>query len=134
MRTPTRKGRAVLLLLVALVVVPPIAWAVSVGAVRELRRARAVDPRVGCQAWVAVRGLSGGCYRCARPGVAGSPWCRIHINATTDAGPEVSCSRRIDEPQAVGRALAIARVGIPIAAVLAAALLAAIAWATIRYV
>lgn len=119
-----------LLILVGLLLGVPILWTVSVGAVREARRAKRLDPRAGCQAWVAVPGVRGRLYRCCEPVYAGGSWCRPHEvvragNATdvdSDAAP-------IDEPQAVGRALAQARIGVPLALVALLGTVALIVWA-----
>ena len=125
-----------LLLLAVLAIALPVLWAVSFGALRDARRAREVDPREGCQAWVEVRGQPGRRYRCARPRFAGGTWCRRHEVApdaergapdTADAEVEL-----IDEPQDVGRALAQARFGIPVAIATVVALLAATAWLVAR--
>ena len=117
-----------LLILVVVAFGAPILWTVSVGAVREARRARQQDPRVGCQAWVAVPGLPRRLYRCAEPSYAGGPWCRRHevLPEARDAHPDVEL---IDEPQSVGRALAQARIGIPLAlATIVAAAAVVIVW------
>lgn len=105
-----------LLILVGLAFAVPLLWTVSVGAVREVREGRRSDPRLGCQAWVPVAGLSGRRYRCCAPVYAGGSWCLRH---EVDRGEEPDAAgteaRFIDEPQAVGRALVRARIGIPLA-------------------
>jgi hypothetical protein len=119
----------VLLILVVLIIGTPILWAVSVGALREAGRARRRDPRDGCQAWVSVPGLRGRLYRCCEPLYAGGPWCRPHEVArsrdTMEAPGDVT---RVDEPQAVGRAIAQARIGVPIAVLVTVAAIAVAVW------
>jgi hypothetical protein len=112
----------------------PVLWTVSVGAVRDARRARQIDPRSGCQAWVTVRGLGGRRYRCGEPLFAGGPGCRRHESErardTLQVDPDKADpdAELIDEHQAVGRALAQARIGIPLAIVTVLATLVLIVW------
>jgi hypothetical protein len=107
----------------------PVLWTVSVGAVREARRARRIDPRAGCQAWVKVPGLRGRRYRCGEPLFAGGPGCRLHDSERArdilHVDPDAEL---IDEHQAVGRALAQARIGIPLAVVTVLATCVLIVW------
>ncbi|WP_052667578.1 hypothetical protein [Nitriliruptor alkaliphilus] len=110
-----------LLILVGLAFAVPILWTVSVGAVREVREVRASDPRLGCQAWVAVAGLPGRRYRCGASVYAGGPWCLRHEVDREDQQEVAADVTLIDEPQGVGRALVRARVGVPLAAVTALA-------------
>ena len=105
-----------LLILVVALFGAPILWTVSVGALREAGRARQRNPRVGCQAWVTVPGMRRRLYRCCEPVYAGGPWCRRHeVARARDALPTAQDTTLIDEPQAVGRALAQARIGVPVA-------------------
>lgn len=105
-----------LLLLVGLAFAVPLLWTVSVGAVREARALRRTDPRVGCQAWVPVTGLRGRRYRCCEPTYAGGSWCLRHeVERPAEHEGAASDAMLIDEPQAVGRALVRARIGIPLA-------------------
>jgi hypothetical protein len=123
----------VLLLIVGLVVAVPIRWAVSAGALREVRRARELDPRQGCQAWVAVPRVRDRLYRCGEPVYAGGGRCLRHeTGRAPDAGATHPDARRVDEPQAVGRALALARVGVPLATLAAVAATALVVWAVAR--
>jgi hypothetical protein len=117
----------VLLIVVGLAFAVPILWTVSVGAVREARRLRAVDPREGCQAWVTVPGLRGRVYRCGVPVYAGGSWCLRHelSGSRAEADPDVTA---VDQPQEAGRALVRARVGIPLAVVTLLALVATTIW------
>lgn len=116
-------------MLIGLAFAVPILWTVSVGAVRQARRARASDPREGCQAWVAVRGLPGRRYRCCQPVPApGDDRCRQHRGREVPAAAETSGARLVDEPQEVGRSLALARVGVPAAAVALVGAVALAAW------
>jgi hypothetical protein len=108
----------VLLALIGLAFAVPILWVVSVGAVRDARRARELDPRIGCQAWVEVPRLPRRRYRCGSPvHVAGADRCLRHRRVLDDdlgAAPgEVDL---VDEPAAAGRAIALARIGVPVAA------------------
>lgn len=125
-----------LLALVGLLFAVPVLWAVSVGAVREVRRARARDPRVGCQAWVAVAGLGGCRYRCCEPVFAGGSLCRRHEVERSRAVPGEEAAdpdlEMIDQPQAVGRALVQARIGIPLAAGALLGLIVLGVWASVR--
>jgi hypothetical protein len=106
----------VLLILVGLAFAVPLLWTVSVGAVGEARAVRRTDPRIGCQAWVAVPGLPGRRYRCCEPIYAGGSWCLRHeVDRTDEHGSAGAGVTLVDEPQAVGRALARARIGIPLA-------------------
>lgn len=104
-----------LLILVGLAFAVPILWTVSVGAVREVRQMRASDPRLGCQAWVAVPRLPGRRYRCGASVYAGGPWCLRHEVDREDQHEQAADVTLIDEPQGVGRALVRARFGIPLA-------------------
>jgi len=111
----------------------PILWAVSVGAMRDVRRAREIGPRAGCQAWVTVPGLSGRRYRCCEPRYAGGPWCRLHAVADTRGTLERDPDARlIDEPAAVGHAVRQARIGIPLAVVSVVGTLGLLFWAVQR--
>ena len=121
-----------LLLLVGLLFGVPILWAVSVGAVREARRARRRSPRDGCQAWVAVPGLRGRRYRCCEPVYAGGSWCRRHEVARDGDPASVDDATLIDEPQAVGRALVQARIGIPLAILMVLGTGVLVVWAIQR--
>ena len=107
----------------------PVLWALSVGALRTVRRARTRDPRQGCQAWVAISGLPGRRYRCGVPRDPGGAWCRRHeVDArrgTLELEPDATL---IDEPQQVGQGLAQARIGIPLAVLYLAAASGLIAW------
>jgi hypothetical protein len=111
----------------------PVLWAVSVGALRDARAGRAMDPRAGCQAWVAVPGMPGRRYRCAEPRYAGGPWCRrhevAHARGLIEEEPEATL---IDEPAAVGRAVRQARIGVPLAVLTVAGTVALLAWALQR--
>ena len=107
----------------------PILWAVSVGAMRDVRRAREIGPRAGCQAWVAVPGMAGRRYRCCEPRYAGGPWCRrhevAHARGTLEQDPD---ARLIDEPAAVGRAVRQARIGIPLVVLSVVGTVALLVW------
>lgn len=122
-----------LLILIGLVFGAPILWTVSVGAVREARRMRQQDPRTGCQEWVAIRGLRGRLYRCGEPICAGGSRCLRHERGadenTEQTHPD---SVLIDEPQAVGRALALARIGVPLAIAASVAAVVLLVWALQR--
>lgn len=111
----------------------PILWAVSVGALRDARAGRAMDPRAGCQAWVAVPGMPGRRYRCGEPRYAGGPWCRRHEVARArgelEAEPDATL---IDEPAAVGRALRQARIGVPLAVLTMVGTVVLLVWALQR--
>lgn len=122
-----------LLILVGLAFAIPVLWTVSVGALRELGRARGFDPRRGCQAWVAVPGLAGRRYRCCEPVYASGTWCRAHEVAL--ARGELATDHDavlIDESQAVGRALAQARIGLPLGLVAVVGVVALVVWAVQR--
>lgn len=108
----------------------PVLWAVSVGALRDARAGRAMDPRVGCQAWVAVPGMPRRRYRCGEPRYAGGPWCRRHevAHARSDAEPEPDATL-IDEPAAVGRAMRQARFGVPLAVLTVVGAVVLLGWA-----
>ncbi len=106
----------------------PIIWALSVGALRDRRRARELGPRTGCQAWVAVSGLPKRRYRCCEPVYAGGPWCRRH-EVDRSPAPEPADATLIDEHQAVGRAVVQARIGIPLAALAVLVTVGAGGWA-----
>ncbi|MEX1164241.1 MAG: hypothetical protein WEB03_11745 [Nitriliruptor sp.] len=122
-----------LLLLVGLAFALPILWTISVGAIREARRAREVDPREGCQAWVAVRGVGGRLYRCAQPVfIEGGSRCLRHRQAERDPASVDPDADLIDQPQAVGRATALARIGVPLAVLVATALVGTAVWALTR--
>lgn len=122
-----------LFIVLALIIGLPVLWTVSVGALRDARRARQLDPRDGCQAWVTVSGLRGRRYRCYEPVYAGGPWCRRHeVQGRTEPAeidPDVDL---IDEPQAVGRAIVQARIGIPLGIATVLGLVGALAWALQR--
>jgi hypothetical protein len=123
----------VLLIAIGVAFGVPILWAVSVGAMRDVRRAREIGPRAGCQAWVAVPGMPGRRYRCCEPRHAGGPRCRLHAVAhargTLDEEPDATL---IDEPAAVGRAIRQARIGIPLAALALAGGVVLLVWAVVR--
>ncbi|MTV24064.1 hypothetical protein FTX61_01310 [Nitriliruptoraceae bacterium ZYF776] len=132
-----------LLLLVALLVGLPLLWTVSVGALRDLRRARALDPRSGCQAWVTVRRLPDRRYRCGTPTYAGTDRCRLHLATEVTATPRAAGPapghatdrrgvRHLDEPQAVGQAIVLARIGVPLAVATSVGLVALSVWAAVR--
>lgn len=105
-----------LLILVGLAFAVPILWTISVGAVREVREVRASDPRLGCQAWVAVAGLPGRRYRCGAAVYAGGTRCLRHeVDRDVEEEGAATDVTLVDEPQAVGRALVRARVGVPLA-------------------
>lgn len=124
-----------LLTIVGLVFAVPILWAVSVGAIRELRRARRRSPRNGCQAWVAVPGLGGRRYRCCEPVFAGGDRCRRHHGAGESPLAQADVDAVfVDEPAAVGRALALARIGVPLAVVTVLVVFAVAWWAVLRTV
>jgi hypothetical protein len=123
----------VVLVLVGLAFAVPVLWTVSVGAMREVRRARRRSPRVGCQAWVTVPGLPGRLYRCCEPVYASGSFCRRHeADRGSDAPQGDSRPTTIDEPQAVGRALAQARIGIPLAILAVLGSVALLVWAIQR--
>lgn len=121
-----------ILIAIGILVGAPILWTVSVGAVREARLARTRDPRSGCQAWVEVPGpgMRGRHYRCGEPRYAGGAWCRLHevqrARGTFDERPD---ALRIDEHQAVGRAMARARIGVPLAGLSVLATAGFVVWA-----
>jgi hypothetical protein len=123
---------ALLLALIALVFGVPVLWAVSVGALRDARRARQRDPREGCQAWVAVPRMGRRRYRCGAPLHAGGPTCRRHALADLGSPAAPAASEDgvvlVDEPQDVGRALAQARVGVPLAIASTLGALALLLW------
>jgi hypothetical protein len=126
----------VILALIALAFAVPILWVVSVGALRDARRAREADPRAGCQAWVEVPRLPGRRYRCASPvHVAGSDRCLRHRTprgsreAVATPDPELTY---LDQPAAAGRALVLARVGVPLAVLALLAAVAALIWLLAR--
>lgn len=107
----------------------PILWAVSVGALRDARAGRAMDPRTGCQAWVAVPGMPGRRYRCGEPRYAGGPRCRRHevAHARGDLEPDPD-GTLIDESAAVGRAVRQARIGVPLAVLTVVGTVVLLAW------
>jgi hypothetical protein len=125
----------VLLALIGLAFAVPILWVVSVGAVRDARRARELDPRVGCQAWVEVPRLRDRRYRCGAPvHVAGADRCLVHRRRTPDEAdpPADPALTYVDEPAAAGRALALARVGVPLALLSLAGAVTLAVWAVAR--
>jgi hypothetical protein len=122
----------VLLALIGLAFAVPILWVVSVGAVRDARRARELDPRAGCQAWVEVPRLRGRRYRCGSPvHVAGGDRCLRHRAPPGDVevdAPQDPSLTYLDQPAAAGRALALARIGVPLAVLAVLATVVLLAW------
>lgn len=122
-----------LLILIGLVFGAPILWTISVGALREARRMRRQDPRTGCQEWVAVRGMRGRLYRCSEPICAGGSRCLRHERGADESAEETHPGAAlIDEPQGVGRALALARIGVPLAVAASVAAVVLLVWALQR--
>jgi hypothetical protein len=126
----------VILALIALAFAVPILWVVSVGALRDARRAREADPRAGCQAWVEVPRLPGRRYRCGSPvHVAGADRCLRHRSprggSEVDPTPEPELTY-LDEPAAAGRALVLARIGVPLAVLAVLAAAACLVWLLAR--
>jgi hypothetical protein len=126
----------VILALIALAFAVPILWVVSVGALRDARRAREADPRAGCQAWVEVPRLPGRRYRCASPvHVAGADRCLRHRSpggsGEVEPTPDPALTY-LDQPAAAGRSLALARVGVPLAVLTLLATLALAIWLLVR--
>lgn len=124
-----------LLALIGLAFAVPILWVVSVGAVRDARRAREADPRAGCQAWIEVPHLPGRRYRCGSPvHVAGADRCLRHRaprGGEVEPQPDPALTY-LDQPAAAGRALVLARVGVPLAVLVLLAAAAALVWALAR--
>jgi hypothetical protein len=126
----------VILALIALAFAVPILWVVSVGALRDARRAREADPRAGCQAWVEVPRLPGRRYRCGSPvHVAGADRCLRHRSprsgSEVDPTPDPELTY-LDQPAAAGRALALARIGVPLAVLALVATLILATWLLVR--
>ncbi|MCC5948979.1 MAG: hypothetical protein JJT89_11035 [Nitriliruptoraceae bacterium] len=103
----------------AILVGTPILWAMSVGALREVRRLQAQDPPwTGCPVWVRVRGVPGRRYRCAQRPAHGGTRCPQHEASARRGELHEPAGRDVEEPQDVGRALAQARLAIPLAVAL----------------
>jgi hypothetical protein len=126
----------VILALIALAFAVPILWVVSVGALRDARRAREADPRDGCQAWVEVPRLPGRRYRCGSPvHVATADRCLRHRSprggSEVDPPPDPALTY-LDQPSAAGRALALARIGVPLAVLALVATVVLAIWLFVR--